>query len=101
MFQIFYHFKKGGFKMNKILSRIIVFIVIMTSVCIILAIPQPQQTQYTRTDLILVKNYIMEKIIFNEEDIEYYDTNKDGKVTSSDYVFIKNQIKEGNYEITS
>ena len=83
--------------MNKILPRIIVFIVILSIVCIILIIPQPisQQTQYTRTDLILVKNYIMEKIIFNEEDIEYYDMNKDGKVTSSDYVSIKNKIKEG------
>ena len=83
--------------MNKILSRIIVFIVILGIVCIIFIISQPisQQKRYTRTDLILVKNYIMEKIIFNEEDIEYYDTNKDGKVTSSDYVFIKNKIKEG------
>lgn len=89
--------------MNMLLQKIIIFIVILSTVFIILIIPPPisQQTKYTRADLILVKNYIMEKIIFNEEDIEYYDTNHDGKVTSSDYVSIKNQIKEGNYEITS
>ncbi len=47
---------------------------------------------FTEADYIKVRDYIMGEITLTDEELEYYDVNGDGRVTSSDYILIKNMI---------
>lgn len=56
---------------------------------------------YTQQDLQNIQQYIMGEKDLTDVQRELYDINKDGKITSSDYVLIQNKIDdEGNVEIS-
>lgn len=57
-------------------------------------------TSFTQNDVTKIRNYLMGKITLTDEELEYLDYNKDGKVTSRDYVIISNLIKNANNEYT-
>ena len=55
---------------------------------------------YTSEDLNNIQNYIMGEYDLTDIQRELYDINKDGKITASDYVLIRNNINsEGNVTI--
>ena len=51
---------------------------------------------YTWADLAIIQLIIMEKVVPCEEMIKYYDINKDGKITSLDYVLLKEKLMQTN-----
>lgn len=57
-------------------------------------------TSFTQNDVTKIRNYLMGKITLTDEELEYLDYDKDGKVTSRDYVIISNLIKNANNEYT-
>ena len=48
--------------------------------------------KHTYADLVIVENYIMGKIDIVETLVPYFDMNKDGKITSLDYVMMKKEV---------
>ena len=48
--------------------------------------------KHTYADLVIVENYIMGKIDIVETLVPYFDMNKDGKITSMDYVMMKKEV---------
>ena len=51
---------------------------------------------YTNNDLTNIQQYIMGKYELTDAQKELYDINKDGKVTASDYVAIRNRVDSTN-----
>lgn len=55
---------------------------------------------FTEDDVTKIRNYLMGNITLTDEEIEYLDYDKDGKVTSRDYILINNLVKNSNNEYT-
>lgn len=45
-------------------------------------------------ELITIKNYVMDNIELNEDEINHLDQNGDKKIDSSDFVILKNKINK-------
>lgn len=50
--------------------------------------------RYTEDDLIRIREIVMGNIIPTDEDYRLYDLNSDGKISSADYVMVKNVLLE-------
>lgn len=55
--------------------------------------------RYSSSDLSNIQKYIMGEISLTDSQLELYDINKDGKLTSSDYVIIRNLV-DSNGDVT-
>lgn len=66
--------------------------VIIASVSYFIGLQKSQQ--YNKADLAIVKAYILHDVSLADSQVKRLDIDKDGSITSRDYVLIKNELEE-------
>lgn len=66
--------------------------VIIASISYFIGLQKSQQ--YSKADLVIVKAYILHDVSITDSQVKRLDIDKDGRVTSRDYVLIKNELDE-------
>lgn len=76
----------------KILKIVSILFVILLALISGFALGKYYPEQYSETDLLIIKSYILKEVRLNNEEFKHLDIDKDGIVSSRDYVLIKNKI---------